>query len=422
MDLGEIKKIKWELRVTRSGFLQSKGIINEAETQEIKLTKNVNVKYDNIFWVQDFNLYDDEKTKSFYKKFDEAFNENKDWPLGIADYLDKKSLELDVFLRKIETINWNEKISKDKINYFLEYVNFLKSIQKYYAIAVPLTNYSERLLGEVNPNDAVPFKKLEISNISQSKNPLKEFAWLKTAYNIIEELREDDVGNINKEEEIFGRQKSNNYLINALQIGIYVRNRMKELSQKLWYYIDPLAVSMAADLEISREEFFTMTYQEVVGSCRNNRVVVSSEEMKERKKGFSIGIIDNKEIIVTGQDSLDLVEYFTKLSDYPQEISGRVTYKGKVKGVVKIIFKKEQFKDFKKGEVLVTTMTTPDYIVLMQKASAIVTDEGGLSCHAAIVSRELKIPCIIGTKIATQVLKDGDLVEVDAEKGIVRNI
>ncbi len=56
----------------------------------------------------------------------------------------------------------------------------------------------------------------------------------------------------------------------------------------------------------------------------------------------------------------------------------------------------------------------------MRKAKAIVTDEGGVTCHAAIVSRELKIPCIVGTKIATRVLKDGDLVEVDADKAVIK--
>jgi len=56
----------------------------------------------------------------------------------------------------------------------------------------------------------------------------------------------------------------------------------------------------------------------------------------------------------------------------------------------------------------------------IQKCSAIVTDEGGIMCHAAIVARELKKPCIIGTKVATKVIKDGDMLEVDADKGIVR--
>jgi len=73
----------------------------------------------------------------------------------------------------------------------------------------------------------------------------------------------------------------------------------------------------------------------------------------------------------------------------------------------------------KKGDILVAAMTSPDYILAMKKASAIITDEGGMTCHAAIVSRELGIPCIVNTKIATRVLKDGDLVEVDTKKGVI---
>lgn len=72
------------------------------------------------------------------------------------------------------------------------------------------------------------------------------------------------------------------------------------------------------------------------------------------------------------------------------------------------------------GDVLVCPMTSPDYVSVMQRAGAIVTDEGGLLSHAAIVSRELGKPCVVGTKIATKVLKDGDEVEVDANKGIVK--
>ena len=75
---------------------------------------------------------------------------------------------------------------------------------------------------------------------------------------------------------------------------------------------------------------------------------------------------------------------------------------------------------FQNGEVLVTGMTDPNFTDLMKKAAAIVTDGGGMLSHAAIVARELKTACVIGTKIATQVLKDGDFVEVDANIGVVR--
>ena len=65
-------------------------------------------------------------------------------------------------------------------------------------------------------------------------------------------------------------------------------------------------------------------------------------------------------------------------------------------------------------------MTTPEMVPIMKKASAFVTDEGGVTCHAAIISREMRKPCIIGTKVATQLLKDGDMVEVDANSGFVK--
>ena len=95
---------------------------------------------------------------------------------------------------------------------------------------------------------------------------------------------------------------------------------------------------------------------------------------------------------------------------------------GIYRGPVKVILSGMHITEVKKGDVLVAPMTSPDYVIGMKKAGAIITDEGGITCHAAIVSRELKIPCIIGTKIATKVLKDGDLVEVDSAKGIVRII
>jgi phosphoenolpyruvate synthase/pyruvate phosphate dikinase len=102
---------------------------------------------------------------------------------------------------------------------------------------------------------------------------------------------------------------------------------------------------------------------------------------------------------------------------------GQVAYKGKAVGVVKIIT--NPIKDgakFKKGDILVTGMTRPEFLALMKKASAFVTDAGGILSHAAIVARELKKPCLIGTKHATAIFKDGDRVEVDANKGIVRKL
>jgi pyruvate,water dikinase len=92
------------------------------------------------------------------------------------------------------------------------------------------------------------------------------------------------------------------------------------------------------------------------------------------------------------------------------------------KGSVRIINEVADMHKMKKGDVLVSVATSPNILPAMVKASAFVTDTGGITCHAAIVSRELKIPCVIGTKIATKVFKEGGRVEVDATKGIVRKL
>jgi len=104
------------------------------------------------------------------------------------------------------------------------------------------------------------------------------------------------------------------------------------------------------------------------------------------------------------------------------EILGTIASLGIAKGRVKIIHGFNEMSKMEKGDVLVTSMTRPEIIPAMRKASAIVTDEGGVTCHAAIVSRELGIPCIIGTKIASSVLKDNDFVEIDANKGVIKII
>ncbi len=95
---------------------------------------------------------------------------------------------------------------------------------------------------------------------------------------------------------------------------------------------------------------------------------------------------------------------------------------GIVRGRACVVLSRKDFRRFRAGDILISEMTRPDYLPFMRKAGGIVTDEGGLMSHAAIVARELHKPCVVGTKNATSTLQDGDRVEVDAEKGIVRKL
>ncbi len=140
----------------------------------------------------------------------------------------------------------------------------------------------------------------------------------------------------------------------------------------------------------------------------NDALVFYNNETKKIEINYGDSAISLKEKIIA--------------SLFKKEIKGNIANSGYVCGKARIIEPHTLVENFKYGNIIVSKMTTPDLIKIIKRASAIVTDEGGITCHAAIISREMNIPCIIGTKIATKVLKDGDLVEVDANKGIVRII
>lgn len=100
-------------------------------------------------------------------------------------------------------------------------------------------------------------------------------------------------------------------------------------------------------------------------------------------------------------------------------VKGLTASSGVASGPVKIVMSMDDLNKVIDGDIMVTPMTNPDMVMAMKKASAIVTDEGGITSHAAIVSREMMIPCIVGTENATKVLRDGDVVTVDATHGKV---
>ncbi|HLC32320.1 MAG TPA: PEP-utilizing enzyme [Candidatus Nanoarchaeia archaeon] len=126
---------------------------------------------------------------------------------------------------------------------------------------------------------------------------------------------------------------------------------------------------------------------------------------------FGLWFVDYNRILGKFYDDFT----FKKSERNTDILQGQIGSPGKVQGRVRIIpLEHIGTTQLTSSEILVCRMTTPEYVPLMQQAAAIVTDQGGILSHAAIVARELGKPCIVGTKNATTVLKDGDLVEVDA--------
>ena len=154
------------------------------------------------------------------------------------------------------------------------------------------------------------------------------------------------------------------------------------------------------------------------------RKTVSRKMIQRRRNCVCLYIINKKLGVLEGSSARNLRKEMSHWSaeTHIKEIKGISASSGSTSGEVKILRDPKEVAKMKNGNILVTSMTRPDFMPVVEKAKAIVTDEGGITCHAAIVSRELGIPCVIGTRIATKVLKDGDRVLVDANRGIVKKL
>ena len=199
-----------------------------------------------------------------------------------------------------------------------------------------------------------------------------------------------------------------------------LHDKRKEMQVKNLYAYYLLLKETSRRLNLKADDLEWMRHDEVKNLLKGNNI--DKEEIKRRKKAIAILVTEKKINIWSGQVAIQVrrKELKSKIIQV-KEFKGMGVSLGKVIGKAKVCNGAvDALKKIKKGDILVCPMTLPDYVPAMKLSAAIVTDEGGMTCHAAIISRELKIPCIIGTKIATKVLKDGQLVEVDANKGIVR--
>ncbi|MBI4087071.1 hypothetical protein HY416_03795 [Candidatus Kaiserbacteria bacterium] len=179
----------------------------------------------------------------------------------------------------------------------------------------------------------------------------------------------------------------------------------------------------AALLAITPKDLEQLLMEEVIGALKHPTELTELVEKRKRATLFFHAPFKSTEVI-EGTEASDVIASLAsqnQTTDYSTvtEIKGKAGAPGTVTGIVHKIMHSNDIQNFKEGHILVTVYTAPEFVPAMKKARAIVTDTGGITCHAAIVSRELHKPCVVGTKIATEVLKDGDEVEVDADKGIV---
>jgi phosphohistidine swiveling domain-containing protein len=257
-------------------------------------------------------------------------------------------------------------------------------------------------------------------------NKLKELLKRDKAENIIKEIKD----------KISANKKRKANLIKKLKLDKKIVFIAEQLSQSIWWqdfrkgYI--WRMNHLWDLALRAVErqtawkFKEMQYCFFDEMARVLKGKIDKKKVLRRQKHYGFYFDEGKMYEFSDRKTFDKFwhRYAEEKISQAKEIKGLLVSRGKggiVRGRARIITDpfKEQDK-FQKGEILVASMTSPEYIVVMKKASAIVTDYGGMTCHAAIVSRELGVPCLVNTRNATKIIKTGNLVEVDADKGIVK--
>ncbi len=233
-----------------------------------------------------------------------------------------------------------------------------------------------------------------------------------------------------KKKKIIAASHFDSSVLNMLKI-IDEWGPMHDLRKKMFmqmvYVLDTLVLMCAERNGVSPSDIHLYTYDDIRTLMQGTKI--SEHDLSLRRTCFVYYAQRSEDGKVTvtymsGAHAQSFEEKLLGLSQIKQTavVKGRCGNRGTASGRVCIVVRKEDLLNMQKGDILVSTMTRPELVSAMEKASAIVTDEGGITSHAAIVSRELGIPCVLGTIVGTRVLKDGDLVEVDAEKGEVRKL
>lgn len=262
-------------------------------------------------------------------------------------------------------------------------------------------------------SDKKYFLNLLSSAAKQKENPTLE---LKR----IHDKRKEIITKQKKIKNLINLSSKDKYWFSIATKLIFWTLHLREIKIRFYACTDDLMKEIAKRLNLNKIEVRHMNCEELIESLKNEKTDVNL--LKKRIKYCVVHFYKEKVEFLLGKQAAEIsnrVEQEANI-DSIKEIKGNCAFQGYAKGIVKQVLRPEDMKKFNEGDILVAYMTDPGVVPAMKKAAAIVTDVGGITCHAAIMSREFGIPCVVGTKIATEVLKNGYMVEVDASKGVIK--
>ena len=233
-----------------------------------------------------------------------------------------------------------------------------------------------------------------------------------------ERKKQEREAQIKKALENLQLREEEKQIINQFRDWVHLRTYVKDMTSVGIVATIPFLEEIARRAAINYKDVLYLSHIELQNIFIERKELLV-QESKERQNGWGFVLVNNH---ATYYNYRTVKEIEEKEEILPKGIKGFSACKGIARGIAIIVKNIEDLENVKEGNILIAPMTTTNFVPILSKVQAIVTDEGGITCHAAIISREMNIPCIIGTRLATKAFKSGDLIEVDAEKGIVRKI
>ena len=322
--------------------------------------------------------------------------------------------------------------------------DLLKLMQQFYPEKSWIHDVKSLTLAELNRKYPLFYKKLQ--------NHIKKHAWVYYVYagpaftqhqflefikdymqkgvNPSKKLKEikENKKQIEKKKKIYIKKlKPNPFQLSILNLAgmmVWGKPRRKDYQSKSYYHFEKLLLEIARRLSLSLRQARCIPPEGLSNALNTGKVDIDLINNIYNSHAC-LPNDDNTISILVGKEAQQFLQSNIKEEQEKIKvnvINGSCAYHGKVTGKVTIINIPAEMAKMQQGDILVSIATTPAIVPAMKKAAAIVTDEGGLTCHAAIVSRELAVPCVVSTKIATKILKNGDWIEVDADKGVVKRL
>jgi phosphohistidine swiveling domain-containing protein len=367
--------------------------------------------------------FDKEKTLKIYEKFlkrdynywitsvfIDLFDALEDQVLNFifrdkVKFIDKEDMQF--LLLPNRSVFWKEKDDFDKIRTFMKKNKLKKTDKKLWE---KLKEHSKKYWWMSNDYQTV--RKLGASDFmlkldENSENPFWKTSALKKKELIKKyALSEDTIKRLEQFAEM-----------------AYLRDIRKQYTQIANYAMITFYHTVAKKIGIPEEwSNFVVPFSEYKQFLEKDKKLLKELELRTKTGVWVLGDDVEWRSTVESSRSKELFSLVEGKIKGGELIYGSIASLGKGTGKAKIILRQSDFDKFEDGDILITGMTRPEFVPLMKRASAIVTDEGGITCHAAIISRELSKPCVIGTQSSTKTFKDGDLLEVNANHGYVKKL